>query len=70
VGQDFDQVSTPKSKALAALVLLQGARLPARADGGGDIVLLEDQGRTLWGSSWIGRGIYYLDAAAEEEEVS
>ena len=35
-------------RALLALMLLQHARRAARTDGAGDLVLLEDQDRTLW----------------------
>ena len=36
---DHPVTGTPKARALTALLLLQGARLPARADHGGDIIL-------------------------------
>ena len=67
---DHPVTGTPKARALTALLLLQGARLPARADHGGDIILLEDQDRRLWETSWIARGIKHLDAAADGGEVS
>lgn len=67
---DHPITGAPKSKALAALVLLQGARLPARANERGDVILLEDQNRGLWEQSWIARGIEYLEAAAEGTDAS
>jgi len=40
--------STPATKALLALLLFQAARLDARIDDGGTVILLEDQDRTRW----------------------
>ena len=38
----------PAAHALVALMAFQSARLPARIDSNGELVLLEDQDRTLW----------------------
>lgn len=48
---------------LAALMLLQHSRTPARLDGEGEIVLLEDQDRTLWDRDLIAEGLALLDKA-------
>ena len=42
------QTTAPEAHALAALMAFQSARLPARVDGDGEMVLLEDQDRSLW----------------------
>ncbi|MGQ0835616.1 MAG: RNA polymerase sigma factor [Gammaproteobacteria bacterium] len=47
---------------LAALLLLQHARAPARLDANG-IVLLEDQDRSLWNREMIAEGLALVDKA-------
>jgi RNA polymerase sigma-70 factor (ECF subfamily) len=53
----------PEIMGLGALMLLQHARTPARLDGDGAIVLLEDQDRGLWNRQFIGEGLALLDKA-------
>ncbi len=48
---------------LLALMLLQHARAPARFDGNGEIVLLEDQNRGLWSGKMIEEGLALVDKA-------
>jgi RNA polymerase sigma-70 factor (ECF subfamily) len=48
---------------LLALMLLQHARAPARFDGNGEIVLLEEQNRALWSSKMIEEGLALVDKA-------
>jgi RNA polymerase sigma-70 factor (ECF subfamily) len=48
---------------LAALLLLQHARAPARLDAEGDIVLLEDQDRGLWDRALIAEGLVLVEKA-------
>jgi len=48
---------------LLALILLHEARCPARYDAAGDIVLLEDQDRTLWDRSMIAEGLALVEPA-------
>jgi RNA polymerase sigma-70 factor, ECF subfamily len=48
---------------LAALVILQDARRRARLDASGELVLLEDQDRTLWDRDRIAEGRRVLDRA-------
>ena len=54
---------TPEGQALAALLCLQAARLPARADTAGKLVLLRDQDRAAWDWHLVDRGRRHLDAA-------
>jgi RNA polymerase sigma-70 factor (ECF subfamily) len=61
----------PRTHALVALMALQSARLPARTDAAGDLVLLEEQDRSLWDDHLIREGFYYFDrsiAGTEESE--
>ena len=53
----------PEAHGMLALMLLHGARRPARVDANGDLVTLEDQDRTLWDQDQIEEGIAVLDAA-------
>ncbi|MES0098880.1 RNA polymerase sigma factor [Mesorhizobium sp. M0019] len=53
----------PEIMGLTALVLLQHARSPARFDENGEIVLLEDQERSLWSRKMIDEGLALVDKA-------
>jgi RNA polymerase sigma-70 factor (ECF subfamily) len=53
----------PEIMGLAALLMLQHARTPARLDADGAIVLLEDQDRGLWDRAMIAEGLALLDKA-------
>jgi len=53
----------PEIMGLAALMLLQHARTPARFDANGEIVLLEDQDRSLWRHKMIDEGLALVDKA-------
>jgi RNA polymerase sigma-70 factor (ECF subfamily) len=44
-------------------MLLSDSRRPARTDAAGDLVLLEDQDRSLWDWSQIAEGVALIDAA-------
>jgi RNA polymerase sigma-70 factor (ECF subfamily) len=60
----------PRVHALAALMLLNGARLPARMDAEGNIVRLEEQDRSIWDKTMIGRGMFHLAHSADGDEIS
>lgn len=53
----------PEIMGLAALLLLQHARAPARFDAEGAVVLLEDQDRSLWNRRMIAEGLALIDKA-------
>jgi len=53
----------PEIMGLTALLLLQHARAPARFDEKGEIVLLEDQDRSLWSRKMIDEGLALVDKA-------
>jgi RNA polymerase sigma-70 factor (ECF subfamily) len=55
---------------LAALLLFQHARAPARTGSGGEIVLLADQDRSLWDRAAIAEGMGHLRAAMTAECLS
>ncbi|MFL6971198.1 MAG: RNA polymerase sigma factor [Xanthobacteraceae bacterium] len=56
--------SEPEIMALAALLLLQHARSPARLDADGAIILLDDQDRRLWDRDMIAEGLALIDKAS------
>ena len=60
----------PRVNALAALMLLNGARLPARVDAVGDILRLEDQDRSRWDKTMIARGMFHLTQSASGDDIS
>jgi RNA polymerase sigma-70 factor (ECF subfamily) len=62
--------ATPKTHALMALMLLQGARLPARVDAEGGLLTLADQDRTLWDRAWIRRGFHHFERSIAGDELS
>jgi len=62
--------ATPETFALLALMFLHGARLPARQDGSGGLVLLEEQDRALWNHDEIHRGLSWLSRSAEGASFS
>jgi len=53
----------PEIMGLAALMLLQQARLPARFSADGEVVLLEDQDRRRWSAKFIAEGLALIDKA-------
>ncbi|MFD9698706.1 RNA polymerase sigma factor [Lentzea sp. NPDC059081] len=53
----------PEAHGLVALMLLHDSRSAARFSAGGDVVLLEDQDRTLWNVDEISEGMALLDRA-------
>ncbi len=53
----------PEIMGLLSLLLLQHARLGARFDADGGIVLLEDQDRTRWNGKMIAEGLALIDKA-------
>ncbi|HXC95703.1 MAG TPA: sigma-70 family RNA polymerase sigma factor [Edaphobacter sp.] len=63
-------MAAPRVDALVALMALQAARLPARMDAAGDLVLLEEQDRSLWDDELIALGFQYFSRSIAGEEIS
>ncbi|HEX6811668.1 MAG TPA: RNA polymerase sigma factor [Planctomycetota bacterium] len=53
----------PEAGGLLALLLLQEARRPARTSATGELVLLEDQDRSLWNAALIAEGARLVEQA-------
>jgi RNA polymerase sigma-70 factor (ECF subfamily) len=60
----------PKVHALLALFYLQAARLDARVDGEGSLLLLADQERSQWDHALLTLGVAELERAAQGSELS
>ncbi len=58
----------PEIMGLAALMLLQQSRLPARFDADGEAVLLDDQDRSRWDGKLIHEGLALLDKAMRHNQ--
>jgi RNA polymerase sigma factor (sigma-70 family) len=67
---DHPLTNQPRIHALIALMLLDGARLPARVDSEGNILRLKEQDRSLWNRNMIEHGILQLGLAAAGDEVT
>jgi RNA polymerase sigma-70 factor (ECF subfamily) len=52
----------PEARALLALMLLQNSRREARLDEAGEMVLLEDQDRSLWDRAQVEEGLRLVDS--------
>ena len=62
--------ATPETFALLALMHFHGARLPARLDGMGGLLLLEQQDRSLWDQDQIRLGAEWLQRSASGESFT
>ncbi len=60
----------PKVHALLALFYFQGARLNARFDENGDILVLSEQNRELWNKQMIAEGLHHFRLSASGNELS
>jgi RNA polymerase sigma factor (sigma-70 family) len=60
----------PRSHALLALMLLNGARLPSRVDTDGNILRLKEQDRSCWDQAMIARGLFHLMQSTGGDEIS
>jgi RNA polymerase sigma-70 factor (ECF subfamily) len=61
---------TPGTYALAALMTLTAARLPARTDSSGNLISLADQDRTRWDRTRLNEGMRLLELSASGTELS
>ena len=59
----------PEAVGLLALMLLQDSRRAARTSPTGDLILLEDQDRTLWNRDQIAEGVSLVERALSSRRV-
>jgi predicted RNA polymerase sigma factor len=62
--------ATPATTALAALMSLSAARLPARLDPAGDLSALGDQDRTRWDPRLVADGLALFEASAAGSQLT
>jgi RNA polymerase sigma-70 factor (ECF subfamily) len=62
--------ATPTTKALAALMSLHAARLPARVDAEGELLAFFEQDRQRWDTALVANGLALFDASAIGSELS
>jgi RNA polymerase sigma factor (sigma-70 family) len=63
-------VGGPRVHALAALFLFQAARLPARVDAEGELLLLNKQDRSLWDRMILRRALEHFRLAARGDHIT
>jgi RNA polymerase sigma factor (sigma-70 family) len=68
--QEYPLGATPATDALAALMCLNAARLPARNDAAGDLLALSDQDRSKWDRSQMAEGERLLQRSARGPELT
>ena len=66
----LSSIAQPRVHALVALMALQAARLSARVDEAGDLVLLGDQDRARWDDRLIALGFQHFDRSMAGRDVS
>jgi RNA polymerase sigma factor (sigma-70 family) len=68
--REHPPAATPATNALAALMCLHAARLPARLDSAGDLSQLFDQDRSRWDARLIEEGLELLERSAAGSELT
>jgi RNA polymerase sigma factor (sigma-70 family) len=68
--REHPPAATPATDALAALMCLHAARLPARIDAAGDLSGLVEQDRSRWDARLTAEGLALLERSATGEEVT
>ncbi len=68
--REHPPAATPATAALAALMCLHAARLPARWDAAGDLHQLVEQDRSRWDSRLVAEGLALLQRSAAGTELT
>jgi RNA polymerase sigma factor (sigma-70 family) len=66
---DHPPTAAPSTRALAALMSLHAARLPARVDADGELSAFADQDRSRWDAPLVAQGLALLEASATGTEL-
>ena len=67
---EYPPAATPSTFALASLMCLHAARLPARVDAAGDLNALVDQDRSRWDARLVADGLALLERSASGDELT
>jgi RNA polymerase sigma factor (sigma-70 family) len=65
-----NETNKPSVNALLALMCFHASRFDARIDKNGEPVLYEEQDTNLWNQELISKGAYFLNCAAEGNDIS
>jgi len=68
--REYPAADTPATNALAALMYLHAARLPARVDSAGDLHSLMQQDRSSWDARLLAQGLALFDRSAAGTELT
>jgi RNA polymerase sigma-70 factor (ECF subfamily) len=68
--REYPAAATPATNALAALMSLHAARLPARLDSAGDLNSLVHQDRSRWDARLLAEGLALLEQSAAGMELT
>ncbi len=67
---ESELTNKPAANALLALMCFHASRFEARTDGNGETILYEDQNPELWDNDLIVKGEYFLNCAANGNQLS
>ena len=67
---EYAPAATPATHALAALMYLHAARLPARTDATGELHALDRQDRSKWDRALVAQGLMHLERSATGPELT
>lgn len=68
--REHPPANTPTTRALAALMCLHSARLPARIDLAGELNALANQDRSQWDRALLAEGLRLFESSASGDELS
>jgi predicted RNA polymerase sigma factor len=68
--REYPPAASPETDALASLMCLHAARLPARLDAAGDLHALLDQDRSRWDAGLVAQGLALLESSALGHHVT
>ena len=68
--REYPPAATPETDALASLMCLHAARLPARLDAAGDLHPLFEQDRSRWDAGLVAEGLTLLERSAAGRAVT
>jgi RNA polymerase sigma factor (sigma-70 family) len=68
--REYPPADSPETDALASLMYLHAARLPARIDAAGDLNPLLDQDRSRWDAQFVAQGLALLERSAAGRELT
>lgn len=65
-----ESTNLPEVNALLALMYFHASRFKSRTNANGDLILYDDQNKTLWNQEYISSGAYYLNVASRGNRLS